>query len=143
MEGVSILHDELTGTHDPKAWPHLVAELGLDLIEIDGQLPITAQFAAGDVGDHFLMGWADHKLALVSILEPQQFGPVRGPAARFLPELGGLYRRHEHFKRSGAVHLLANDLLHLAHHPQAHRQPAVNAGGDPSDQSGTQHQLVA
>ena len=34
MKGVGVLHAELPGTHDTKAWSALIAKLGLDLIEI-------------------------------------------------------------------------------------------------------------
>lgn len=34
MEGVGILHQELTGTHHAETWAHFITELGLDLEEV-------------------------------------------------------------------------------------------------------------
>jgi hypothetical protein len=65
------------------------------------------------------------------------------PAPRLLPQLGRLHRRHQDLLGTGAVHLLAHDRLHLAQHPQPHRQPGIEAGGELADHAGTQHQLVA
>src|SRR5690606_40935186 len=45
--------------HDAEAGPDLVAELGLDLVEVDRELAIALQLAAGEVGDHFLVGRAE------------------------------------------------------------------------------------
>ena len=143
MEGIGVLHDEFARAHHAEARPHLVAEFGLDLVEVDGQLAVAAQFAARDVGDHLFVGRAHHEFALVPVAEAQQLGPVCGPAAGFLPQLGGLYRGHEDLERAGAVHFLADDVFHLAQHPQPHGQPAVDAGGHAANHAGAQHQLVA
>jgi len=73
----------------------------------------------------------------------QQSGPYSDQPMGFLPQFGGLDRRHQDLQRSGPVHFLADDRLHLAQHAQAHWQPAVDARGDAPDQAGTQHELVA
>ncbi len=143
MEGVRVLHDELAPAHQPEARPDLVTELGLDLVEVDRQLLVAVQLVAAQVGDHFLVGRAHAELAVVAILQAQQLGPVLDPAAGFLPELGRLDGRHQHFQRAGLVHLVAHDRLGLAQHPQAHRQPGVQAGSELADHPGAQHQLVA
>ena len=41
VERVAVLHDELTAAHQAEARPNLVAELRLDLIEIDRQVPVA------------------------------------------------------------------------------------------------------
>ena len=94
-------------------------------------------------GDHFLIGRPEQHLALVAVGDAQHFGAVGVVAARLAPQIGRLHRRHEHFLRPGLVLLLAHDLLDLAQHAQADRQPGVDAGGGLADQPGAQHQLVA
>ena len=49
----------------------------------------------------------------------------------------------EHLLGAGRVHLLADDLLDLAQHPVAERQPGVDAGRDPADVAGPDEQPVA
>src|SRR5690554_2961184 len=61
MEGVGVLHDELTGTHQAKAWTGLVTKLGLNLVEIHWQLFIATHFVAGQIGDHFFVSRAKAK----------------------------------------------------------------------------------
>jgi hypothetical protein len=71
MERVGVLHDEFAAAHDAKTRPYLVAELQLDLIEIDRQLAIALQFAPRNVGDHLFVRRAHHKVTLVAILDAQ------------------------------------------------------------------------
>ena len=143
MEGVGVLHDEFARAHHAEARPDLVAELGLDLVEIDRQLAVALQLAPREVGDHFLVRRPEAVRPVVAVLHAQQFRPELLPAAGLLPELGRLHGRHQHLERAGAVHFLADDPLDLAQHAQAHRQPGVEAGRQPADQAGAQHQLVA
>ena len=142
MEGVTILHDELAAAHDPEARTDLVAELRLDLVEVPRELAVAFHFAAHDVGDHLLVGRADHEVAVMPVLEAQEFRAVLFPAARFFPELGGLNRGHEEFDGPGAVHLLADDALDLAQSPQTHGHPGIDAGCEAADQAGPEHQTL-
>src|SRR5689334_14557384 len=71
VEGVSVLHQEFTGAHHPKARPNFIAKFNLDLVKIYGQLFVTAQLAARDVGDDFLMGWAITERPFVTIFDTQ------------------------------------------------------------------------
>ncbi|MND53213.1 hypothetical protein D3C80_442450 [compost metagenome] len=143
MEGVGVLHDELATTHQAEARTDLVTELGLDLVEVDRQLLVAVQLVAREVGDDFLMGRADAELALMAVVQAQQLGAVLFPAAGFLPQLGRLHGGHQHFQGTGGIHLFADHCLDLAQHPQAHRQPGVEAGGELADHAGAQQQLVA
>ena len=143
VEGVGVLHRELAGAHHAEARADLVAELGLDLVEVHRQLAVAPQFLPRDVGYHFLRGRRVAELALGAVLDAQHHRPVEVPAPRLLPQLGRLHRRHQQLERPGTVHLLADDVLDLAQHPEADRQPGVEAGGQAADQAGPQHQLVA
>ena len=143
VKAVGVLHDELAPTHQAKTRAALVAELGLDLVEILGQLLVAAEFLAGDVRHHFFAGGLHHIVALMAVLDAQQLGAHLIETAGFLPKLGGLHDGHGQFHGAGTVHLLAHDLLHLVDHPQAHRHVAVDAGAQFLDHAGPRHELVA
>jgi hypothetical protein len=89
VEGVAVLHQELAAAHDAEAGANFVAELGLDLIEVNRQLAVALHVTAYDVGDDFLVRRADDEFALVAVLEAQQFRAVLLPAAGFLPQFAG------------------------------------------------------
>ena len=143
VERVAILHGEFAPAHDAEARPALVAELGLDLVEMHRQLAIAPQLAAREIGDDLFGCRLDQEVALVPVLEAQQLRAVFFPAARFLPQLRRLHHRHRQLDRAGAVHLVAHDRLDLAHDAQAQRHPGVDAAGEAPDDACAQHQLVA
>lgn len=143
MERVGVLHDELAAAHQAEARADLVTELGLDLVHVEWQLFIAGQLVTGQVGDDFFVGRANAEVALVAVLQAQQLRAVLFPAAGLLPQLGRLDAWHQHFQGTGGVHFLTHHGLDLAHYPQAHRQPGVQAGGQFADHAGTQHELMA
>ena len=69
VEGIGVLHHEFARAHDAEARPDLVAELGLDLVEVERQLAVGADFPARDVGDDFFVGRAETEIALVPVLD--------------------------------------------------------------------------
>ena len=71
VEGIGVLHDELTGAHHPEARANLIAKLGLDLVEVDRKLLVAANFATCDVGDDLFVGRSDAELAFVAVFEAQ------------------------------------------------------------------------
>src|SRR5262249_8704311 len=90
MKGVGVFHDELTGTHYPKAGSDLVAKLGLNLIEVDRQLAVAADLSAGDVGDYLLVCGAKAIVAFVPVLDLQHLWTELIPASALLPQFGWL-----------------------------------------------------
>ena len=143
MKGIGILHQKFAGAHHAEARADFVAELELNLIEIDRQLLVAAQFAPRYLGDDFLMGGPIDELAVVAILEAQQFRAVLGPAARFLPQFRRLDGRHAQFQGARAVHFFAHDAFHFAQGAQAERQPDIESRRETADHAGPQHQPVA
>ena len=123
MERIGILHDEFTGAHYAEAWSNLISELGLYLVEIDGQLLVTSQFPSCDIGDDFLVRRAEAEIPLVTVLHAQEKRSVMVPAARFLPQFGGLDGGHQKLKGACSIHFLANDFLNLSNDPQTDRHP--------------------
>src|SRR6185436_10076823 len=126
-----------------EAWPDLVAELGLNLVEIHRQLPVAADVLACDVGDDFLMRRAEAEVALVTILDPEHLWAEFVPTPAFLPQLGRLHRRHDQLDRAAAIHLFAHDALDLTQYSQYERHPGVQSAAELPDQAGAQHELVA
>jgi len=55
MERVAVLHQKLAAAHDAETRTDLVAEFGLDLVEMTRQLAIALDLAAHHVGDDFLV----------------------------------------------------------------------------------------
>ena len=92
VEGVGILHDELAAAHQAEAGADLVAELALDLVEIERHLPVALDLAPHQVGHHLFVGRSHAEFGLLSVLEAQQLLAVLLPAPRLLPELGRLHR---------------------------------------------------
>ena len=87
MERVGVLHQEFACPHYPEAGAALIAELGLDLIEICGQLSVAVEFIANKVSDDLLVRRPKAKIALVAIDKAQQLRSHLVPAARFQPQI--------------------------------------------------------
>ncbi|MNC09092.1 hypothetical protein D3C75_567080 [compost metagenome] len=143
VEGVGVLHQEFTATHHAETGAYFVAELGLDLVEVERQLLVAVHFVTDQGGDHLFVGRAQHEGAVVAVGQAAQLGTVVIPAAGLLPQLGGLHHRHGDFDGTSIVHLFANNVLDLFQYPQTGWQPGVHAGGQFTDHPGAQHQLVA
>src|SRR6185369_9270834 len=142
VEGVGILHDELAAAHHAETGPDFVAELGLDLVEIERHLPVAAHFPADDVRHDLFVRRSEAELVVLAVLDAEQLFAVLPPATRFLPEFGRGHHRHKDLDRSGPVHLFADDSFDLANRFQPERQVIVDSGSDLPDHSGTEHQLV-
>ena len=140
VERIGVLHQELAPAHHAEARPQLVAELPLDVVEVERQVLVGAHVGAEDLGDHLLVGRPVEHLALVPILDAQHLRAVGVVAPALAPQIGELQRRHQHLDRAGAVLLLAHDLLDLLEHAEAERQPRVDAGRLLADHAGAQHQ---
>ena len=133
VEGIAILHQELAAPHHAETRSDLVAELGLDLVQVQGQLAIALDFLTDEIGDHLFMRRSDNKLALMAILEAQQLRTILLAATRFLPQFKGLHCRHQHFEGTGAIHFIAHDRFHLAQGAKPQRRPGIYPGGQPTD----------
>ena len=143
VERVRVLHGEFAAAHQAEAGTALVAELGLDMIEVQRQLAVGLDFRAHDVGDDFFRCRLDRVFAAVAVFHAHQFVAHLGPAARLLPQFGRLHERHQQFDTGGFVHLVTDDGFHLADHAQAHRHVGIDAGTEAFDHACTHHQLVA
>ena len=142
VKAVGVLHDEFPPPDQSEAGPDLIPKLHLDLVEIEGQLPVGMHFFAHQVGDHFLMGGPETAVPAVAVLEAQQFLAVNLPAAGLLPQLRRLHRGHQHLLGPGPVHLLPDDPLHLAEDPQTQGQIIIDPRGQLANHPGPEQQTV-
>ena len=143
IKAVGVFHGEFAPAHQAKARPALVAELGLDLVEVFGQLLVAAQFLTRNVGHYFFAGGLHDVVAPVAVFDAQQLRAHLFKAAGFLPQLGRLHHRHGQLDRTSSVHFLAHDGFNLAHDTQAHRHVGIDAGAQLFDEPGAGHELVA
>ncbi len=143
VEAVGVLHGEFAPPHQAEARAALVAELGLDLVEVLGQLLVALELLASDVSDHFLAGRLHHEITAVAVLDAQQLGAHLFEPAGFLPEFGGLDHGHGQLHGACAVHLLAHNGFHLADHPEAHGHVVIDPGAQLLDQPRPRHEFVA
>ena len=143
VEGVRVLHHELAGTQDAGAGPRLVAVLVLDLEEQQREVLVRAVLPLHREGEQLLVRGAEHVVAAAAVLEPKHAVAVLGPAVRRLVRCPRHQSREQNLLPANGVHLLTNDALDLAQHPQTQRQPGVQAGPDGPDVAGADQQLVA
>ena len=143
VERVGVLHDELARPHHAEAGADLVAELGLDLVEVERQLAVAADLPARDVGDHLFVRRPEAEVALVPVTDLEHLRAEHVPPAGLLPQLGGLDRRHEQLDGAAAVHFLAYYGFDPAQHPEPERHPGVEPAPEPADEARAQHQGMA
>ena len=140
-EGVGILHDEFAAANQTGARAELVAVLGLDLVQGDGQVFVRGVHVLDQKGEHLLVGGGQQVVGLVTVLETEDVVAV------FLPAVGGLVRlarqqsREVHFLSTDAVDLLTNDGFNLVEHLETQRQPGPDAGRGLADVAGTLQQF--
>ena len=140
VERIGVLHQELARAHHAEARPHLVAELPLDVVEIERQVLVGADGRAKDFGDHLLVRRPIEHVALVPVADAQHLLAVVVVAAGFAPEIRRLDGRHQDLDRARAVLLLADDGANLVQDPDAERQPGVAARRLLPDHAGAQHE---
>ena len=128
VEGIGVLHQEFAATHHAETRTALVAELPLDVVEIERQVLVGLDVGPEDVSDHFLIGRAEEHLAFHPVLDAQHLLAVVIIAAALAPEFGGLDGRHQDLDGPCPVLLLAHDIADLVERHLAERQPGIDAG---------------
>ena len=71
VKAVSVFHHELPSPHDAEPGPDFIAELGLNLVQQDGELAIGFDFLSYDIGDDLLMGGAIAELPAMPVFNAQ------------------------------------------------------------------------
>ena len=142
VERIGVLHQKFARAHDAKARAHLVAELPLDMVEVERQVLVGAHIAPENLRHHLFVGGAEQHFALMPVLDAKHFLAVIVIAPTFAPQICWLNGRHEQFNGAGAILLLAHDCVDLVQHPQPKRQPGVNARRFLPQHARAQHQAV-
>ncbi len=143
VEGVGVLHDELAAAEHAGAGTRLVAVLRLDLVEPDRQVLVGGVHVLHREGEHLLVRGPEQVVAALAVLEAEDAVAVRRPAVAGLVGLAGQQRRERQLLGADRVHLLADDPLDVAQHPQAQRQPGVDARRGAADVARADQQPVA
>ena len=125
VAAVGVLHHELADADQAATRARLVAELRLEVVELDGELAIALDDVAQQKGDDLLVGHRKDHVPVAAVLEPHQLGPDLVVAAAVLPHLGGVDDGHLQLLAADRVHLFANDLLDALGHPEPQRQQRV------------------
>ena len=136
-EAVGVLHDELAAAHQAKAGTELIAELVLNVIQVDGQLLIGAQLIAHQSRDGLLVRGAQHKLATMTVVKAHELLAIGIDTAGLTPQLGIDHNGHHELLGAGGVHLVAHDVLDLTNRAPSERQIGIKTGGLLADHTGT------
>ena len=142
-EAVGVLHDELAAAHQAKAGTELIAELVLNVVQVDGQLLIGAQLIAHQGRDGLLVRGAQHKLATMTVVKAHELLAIGIDTAGLTPQLGIDHNGHHELLGAGGVHLVAHDVLDLTNRAPSERQIGIQTGGLLADHAGTEQQAVA
>ena len=143
VEGVTILHDELAAAHEAEARAHLIAELILDLIQVDGELLVALELVFDEVGNGLLMGGSENELVVMAIGEAHELGSVDAIATGIPPHLGIDHDGHEQLLGAGGVHLVAYDVFDLAQRAPGKRKVAIQTSGLLANHARAKHQAMA
>ena len=142
-EAVGVLHDELAAAHQAKAGTELIAELVLNVIQVNGQLLIGAQLVAHQGRDGLLVRGAQHKLATMTVVKAHELLAIGIDTAGLTPQLGIDHNGHHELLGAGGVHLVAHDVLDLTNRAPSERQIGIETGGLLADHTGTKQQTMA
>ena len=142
-KAVGILHDELAAAHQAKARTELVAELILDVIQVDGQLLVRAQLVAHQGRDGLLVRGTQDKLTAMTVIKAHELLAIGIDTAGFTPQLGVDHNGHHELLGARSVHLVADNVLNLADRAPGERQVGIQTGGLLADHAGTEQQAVA
>ena len=141
-EAVGVLHDELAAAHQAKAGTELIAELVLNVVQIDRQLLVGTQLIAHQGRDGLLVGGAQHELATMTVVKAHKLLAIGIDTAGLTPQLGVDHNGHHELLSARSVHLVAHDVLDLANRAPSKRQVGIQAGGLLADHAGTEQQAV-
>ena len=136
VEAVGIFHDELSAAHQAKARAHFVAELGLDLVEVQRKLAVRSDHSAHQVRDDLFVCRPKAKITFVTIFKTEEIFAVELPAAAFLPQLGRRSDRKQKLLCAGAIQLLAHNSFDLANDSQRQGKVVVNSPAYLTDHAG-------
>ena len=143
VERIGVLHEELARPQQTEARAEFVAVFPVDLVQIDGKVPVARVLPRHQRGDNLLGRRGQRVPVLLAVLDPEHHRAVHLVTAGLLPEIQRLGDRQAHFLRAGLVHFVAHNLGDVAQDASTEREPGVDPRRHPPDQTGPNHQLVA
>jgi hypothetical protein len=143
VERVRVLHQELAAAQDPGTRTGLVAVLGLDLVRNQRKVLVGAVLPLDRQREQLLVGGREQVVVATTVLKPEQAVAVFGPPVGHLIRSPWEQRGEQNLLSANGIHLVADDTLDPAQHPQPEWQPAVQPRPDWADVAGPDQQLVA
>ena len=141
IERIGVLHREFAHSEQAALGSGLVTELGVHLVPDLRKRLVGGDFL-GEVGEHLLLGHAECVLGSLAVGDAEHLVAHDLPAARLLPEGGGVHRGQLELLTADGIHLLTDDLGDLAKDPPAQRQHRVMAGVQLADEATPDQQSV-
>jgi hypothetical protein len=141
VEGIGVLHDELSHAEQAGLGTRLVAELGLDLVPDLRELLVAAQLVARDGGHDLFVGHPQAEVGSLAVLQAEHIVAHGLPAARLFPYLAGVQSGEQELL-ADLVHLFAHDGGDLVNGAIAQKKIAVDTGAELSDIASAKKELV-
>ena len=142
VERVGVLHDELAPAHEAGARPQLVAELGLDLVEVQRQLPLAAHVARTSAQITSSCVGPMTKSPPLRSLKRNSCSPYFSQRPDSCHSSAGMTAGRNTSEQPAAVQLLADDAFDLGHHPPAERQERIDPGRHLAQVAAAHHEDV-
>ena len=124
----------------PPASARFVTELGLDVVDHEGQLAVGMNLLVQQIGDDLFVRHRKHHVVIGPIAEADEGWSWRRRviAPGRPPNLGRVDHGHAQLLATDGVHLLAHNTFDLLQHTPAQRQVGVQPGCQLANQSGPQ-----
>ena len=142
IEGICILHDELTASDQTRARTGLIAVLRLNLVDRQRQVLVRRVLILHQEGEHLFMGRSQEIVPALTVLQLEQGRTIFFPAIGCLVGLCRKKCRKVDFLSTDTVHLFTNNCLYLAQQAQAKRKPRVDTGGSTTNVARTDKELM-
>ena len=142
MEGICVLHRELTHTNQTAAGARLITELGLNLIDHKRILRIRLRRTACQMDSRLLVRHAQNNRLTASVLKTSHFAADGFIAAGFLPQGCRHNNRKHHFLSVDLVHFIADDVFNLLADTLCRHKQGINTGGQLLHIAAANHELV-
>ena len=142
IEGICVLHDELTASNQTRARTSFITILRLDLVDRQRQVLVRGVLILHQEGEHLLVGRSQEVVPTLTVLQLEQGRTIFIPAIGRLVRLCRKKRRKVNFLSANTVHLLTNNCLYLAQQAQAKRKPRVDTGGSTTNVARTDKELM-
>ena len=142
IEGICILHDELTAADQTCARTGFITILRLDLVNRQRQVLVRGVLILHQEGEHLLVGRSQEIVPALTVLQLEQSRTIFIPAIGRLVRLCRKKRRKVNFLSADTVHLFTNNCLYLAQQTQAKRKPRVDTGGSTTNVARTDKELM-